>query len=118
MEPNFKLEKIKPVEELINDYSKFNQELKNEVVQEKNIFIETVIPNSEKYEIEIEKKKLLQAQRKEYLLNKIFKLGKRDLTELDKYYLSEAENGELEIKYKQLKESKKSFFKKLIELFI
>lgn len=113
-----KLKELKTTDQLIKDYTDYNRDLKKGIVEDKNQFIDTVIPNSEKYEKEIKIKKEVQRNRKEFLLREIIKLGKKDLTEIDKYYLSESDNEELEKKYRLLKESKKSWFRRIIELFI
>lgn len=113
-----KLKELKTTDQLIKDYTDYNRDLEKDIIEDKNQFIDTVIPNSEKYEKEIKIKKEHQKKRKEYLLREINKLAKKDLTEMDKYYLSESDNDELEKKYRLLKESKKNWFRRIVELFI
>lgn len=113
-----KMKEFKTTDQLIKEYTDYNRNLERDVVEDKNEFIDTVIPNAEKYEKEIQIKKEIRKDRKEFLLREINRIDKKNLTEMDKYYLSESDNEELEKKYWSLKESKKSWFRRIIELFI
>lgn len=117
-ESKLKLKELKTTDQLIKEYTEYSRDLEKGIVEDKNQFIDTVIPNSKKYEKEIQIKKEVRRKRKEFLLREINKLGGKNLTEIDKYHLSESDNEELEKKYRLLKESKKSWFRRIIELFI